>query len=488
MKTKQQPPDEGGTKKRGRKSKADGGRKNGQGTLQKHGKNWRAVWIVDGVTFRRSTGTANKNEAAELLDAWTAPYRIKADAAATAREARKAWRTGNAPAAAAVAEVAKERRAAAGREAVPLETAWEKFSRKRPEVEASTARTDAYRWGTFLDWMRAKRPAVHALADIDQDAAEEFLEEIKSKHSAKTHNEYRALLSKVWKVLDDAAGLDGFNPWRKVAALDAKSKMHVRRELTVEELAAVYAATKGELRTLFAIGIYTGLRLGDAVRLDWGAVDMVRGFISVVPHKTKGTGTRVKIAISGVLRGLLEKTPPRHRRGSVLPKLAADYGDGEGSMRVVRKIQAVFRDAGIETQSATRRKNADGTARKAVDVGFHSLRHTYVSLCANAGIPLATVQKIVGHTSTAMTEHYFHVSDDSLREATAALPDVTAAATTLRVPAESVEDAEIVEGAGSVAEALAALREAAEKLTRAKPTAREWKEAAAILADAKRRA
>ena len=119
-----------------------------------------------------------------------------------------------------------------------------------------------------------------------------------------------------------------------------------------------------------------------------------------------------------MLRRLLEETPAKRRRGPIVPALAALYDGHAGGIGLVRKVQAVFRAAGIETTS-------EGEHRRAVDVGFHSLRHTYVSLCANAGVPLAIVQAIVGHTSVAMTEHYFHAEDAALRGAAAALPDVT---------------------------------------------------------------
>ena len=53
------------------------------------------------------------------------------------------------------------------------------------------------------------------------------------------------------------------------------------------------------------------------------------------------------------------------------------------------------------------------------------MRHTFVSLSANAGTPLAVVQSIVGHSNPAMTRHYFHESAEALQSAVAALPDVT---------------------------------------------------------------
>ena len=34
------------------------------------------------------------------------------------------------------------------------------------------------------------------------------------------------------------------------------------------------------------VRIYTGLRLGDCALLEWGHIDLARGFISVIPRKT----------------------------------------------------------------------------------------------------------------------------------------------------------------------------------------------------------
>ena len=97
------------------------------------------------------------------------------------------------------------------------------------------------------------------------------------------------------------------------------------------------------------------------------------------------------------------------------------------------------------------------------------------------------MQAIVGHTNAAMTSHYFHVSDDALRGAVAALPDVFTAGPAAALPAPADGEAAPV-GADAVADALDALREACAKLTAAGLSPANWREAAAILADAKRRA
>lgn len=48
---------------------------------------------------------------------------------------------------------------------------------------------------------------------------------------------------------------------------------------------------------------------------------------------------------------------------------------------------------------------------------FHDLRHSYVSRCAEAGIPLSVVQAQVGHMSAAMTQHYTHISEAAVHKA-----------------------------------------------------------------------
>ena len=486
MKKNHAKPGKGVARKGGRKA---AGRTKRKGCLERHGRTWRAVWTVDGVTFRRSTGTADKREAEKRLAELVAPYYLKSEAQKDAAAAKVARKVGLDRTADDLARSSRKKTADAGRRLVPLAEAWERFdgSLARRSVSANVNRIYEKRWGVFLAWMGKNRPDARALADVDADAAAAFMREIRARSAPKTFNDYRALLSQVWRILDKDAGLDGRNPWREIAPLEKKP--HERRELTAEELAAVVAPLEGEWRALFAIGIYTGLRLGDAVNLTWGAVDLARGFIQLIPHKTEKHGTIVRIPLFPALAAILAETPAKKRRGPILPELAEEYREHEKAVNY--RVRRIFEAAGIETQGETDRRNPKTkTVRKAAEVGFHSLRHTFVSLCANTGVPLHIVQAIVGHTNAAMTRHYFHVSDDALRGAVAALPDVFTAGpvAALPTPAEEVEDAEIVEGAGSVAAALAALRKVAGELARAKPTARDWKAAAAILADAKRRA
>jgi integrase len=48
---------------------------------------------------------------------------------------------------------------------------------------------------------------------------------------------------------------------------------------------------------------------------------------------------------------------------------------------------------------------------------FHDLRHTFITLMAERGVPLPVVQSMVGHMSARMTRYYTHISSQAARQA-----------------------------------------------------------------------
>ncbi len=83
-------------------------------------------------------------------------------------------------------------------------------------------------------------------------------------------------------------------------------------------------------------------------------------------------------------------------------------------------IQEHFEDkAKIATTVAVPRRK-----RKATVVGFHSLRHSFVTLAAEAGVDESTLMDMVGHGSPAMTRIYNHISDERKRQAVEKLPSL----------------------------------------------------------------
>jgi len=164
--------------------------------------------------------------------------------------------------------------------------AWNEFlaSANRPDTGNSTLRQYEFQWSAFEDWMKAKHAEVSTLRGVTREIAEEYAARLNhGKLSPSTYNKHLNLLTLVFRVLKNKAKLTA-NPWEDIQR--KRITTHSRRELTVDELKKVCKAGSGELRTLFALGIYSGLRLGDCAALRWGEVDLPRGLIRRIPNKT----------------------------------------------------------------------------------------------------------------------------------------------------------------------------------------------------------
>lgn len=383
------------------------GRANGQGTLEKRGNIYRARWMVDGKVYTRSTGTGDKREAEKKLKEFVAPFRLGDEKAILEGLTAK------------VKGIEDEMQSY--EDAKPALAVTEAFAAYRACLSrpnrAGGDTLDRYesQFGEFADWLAKHHPEAKELRHVTQEIAEEFLTGLAKRATAGTYNKRIVLFRAIWKHLEKTARLTE-NPWLAISKQVVVN--HTRRELTVEELGKIVTSLTGEMRILFELGIYTGLRLGDCALLEWGSVDLVRNLIVLAPHKTMKhhNGKPVFIPLHQTLAGLLETIPADKRNGYVLPSTAETYK--RDASAVSKQIQRVFEANGIKTQSDE--KSASGKAQ--IDVGFHSLRHTYVSLSVNAGVPLAYVQSIVGHANPAMTRHYYHESLSALRGAVAALP------------------------------------------------------------------
>jgi integrase len=303
---------------------------------------------------------------------------------------------------------------------VAITTAWADYlaAPNRPDSGETTLRQYAFQFAAFADWMAEHYPQFPALRDVTREIAEEYAGQMNhGRFSASTYNKHLNLLTLVFRVLKDKARLSG-NPWQ-----DIQRKRIIaqgRRELTMDELRDVCQSATGELRVLLAVGVYSGLRLGDCATLRWAEVDLPRNLIRRIPNKTARRNPKpVIIPVHPILRDMLAETAPEKRGEFVLPETAETYL--RRTDMVTDMVQRHFEACGIQPH---KRGTGTGDKRAVVEVGFHSLRHTFVSLCRESNAPLAVVESIVGHSNPAMTRHYTHVGELAAGQAVAALPSV----------------------------------------------------------------
>ena len=302
---------------------------------------------------------------------------------------------------------------------LPLADVWLEYVRspRHNDLARSTIKAKQLVWMRFAKWMERFYLPVKDLGGITADMIGEYLACLRADVCASTYNGRVCILREIFRTLADKAGLED-DPWRGVRLRPDDS--HSRRELTMDELKRLLVSAKKsgeEWHRLILVGIYTGLRLGDCCRLNWSSINLTEGIIQLVPQKTKrhAHGRPVTIPIHPALGQALVENGKVMTFGSVLPTVSDLYE--RMRWRVCRELARIFTRANIAMSIRLEDRH-----RKTPEATFHSLRHTFVSFAANAGVPLHIVQSIVGHESTAMTRHYYHENIDALKSAVAAIP------------------------------------------------------------------
>lgn len=221
---------------------------------------------------------------------------------------------------------------------------------------------------------------------------------------------------------------------RNVATLvePPRSRRAEVRPFTEEESRALLAAAKGDrLEALYAVAITLGLRQGELLGLRWEDLDLDRGVLRVrqqLQHMKREQPTLKGLKTRASRRDLdLPARLALHLRAHRARQAAERERKGEGwrdhglvfpsavgtpltPRNLVRRFQDLLRRAGLP-------------ARR-----FHDLRHTAASLMFERGLEATTVQRVLGHSSIAVTnDTYLHlmprvkrrtaeIMDDFLRE------------------------------------------------------------------------
>lgn len=186
---------------------------------------------------------------------------------------------------------------------------------------------------------------------------------------------------------------------------DEREQEHEAKAMTHKELAAVLRLVPDSWRTFFELLACTGLRISEALGLDWTDVEF---------------GARPMLKVRRQFyRGKLSILKTRHsRRDLPLPpglarKLwAARPAKGEGAMFAAR----------------TGTRYLDRNVRRVLDkatedtpvawVTFHTFRHTCASLLFESGKNIRQVATWLGHSDPAFTlRTYVHLLDAGLGEA-----------------------------------------------------------------------
>ncbi|CAN5148826.1 site-specific integrase [soil metagenome] len=160
-------------------------------------------------------------------------------------------------------------------------------------------------------------------------------------------------------------------------------------------------------RLIFAIGIYTGLRIGEIIRVtrdqvftDYGGI---RNTLKIKRLKKKDT-VYSDIPIHQRLREHLRQYAEQQNQLEVAPSIWLFPSEDSNSGHLERA------QAHVILKGAFDRVRLDGAST-------HSMRRTFLTSLSRAGVPLRTVQNISGHSSLSQLQTYLAVDPEDTREA-----------------------------------------------------------------------
>ena len=272
---------------------------------------------------------------------------------------------------------------------------------------------------------------VQTVHEVTPQIAEAYSAFLKTKSLAvDTHNRKIKRVRKVFDVLKDYY-VHG-NPFHAKSLLRSEREEQgtvVRRlAFTREEEQALIRElnkpkrkliNKEEIRIIYHIGMYTGQRLKDCVLMQWQNIDLDRKRIFVKQFKT---GKEVSIPLAPELSDALHEALTWKMDLYVCPKSAARYnqtneqGKNVGNNLIDIDVLRVIRWIGLEPSV-----KVPGRKKKMTVYGFHSLRHSFASFCAEAGVPKAVLLSILGTESEIADKYYTHVGEAAQQQAIAAI-------------------------------------------------------------------
>ena len=189
------------------------------------------------------------------------------------------------------------------------------------------------------------------------------------------------------KVPDDTA-------WRRVKPFPKVSVARIRY-FTGSEISALLGAADPWFRVVMQAALFTGARWSELYPMKVRDVDHMSG--TVLFPETKGGRPRyIHLTDDGM----------RFFRSQCAGKLPSDHlflnqhGRPFGPSHQIRPMTEACLKAKIDP------------------AGFHTLRHTYGSTLAMAGVPLAVIAEALGHADERITrKHYAHLSPSYVRDA-----------------------------------------------------------------------
>lgn len=246
------------------------------------------------------------------------------------------------------------------------------------------------------------------MADVEPPDARRFVRSLEEKGlaPASVKKNLRPLSAMFATAMED--GELRANPFAGLRVNGRRGESEEEAEakaLTADQLARLLAAAPERWRLVFHLLAKSGLRISEALGLEWSDVVFgARPMLKVRRQYYRGDLRRLKtrngrrdVPLSGDLARALWAARPARAEGAV-------FTAGTGARLMDRNVRRAFdqaaKDAGVEWAT------------------LHTLRHTCASMLIDSGKNIAQVARWLGHSNPAFTlSTYVHLMDAGLGDA-----------------------------------------------------------------------
>ncbi len=300
----------------------------------------------------------------------------------------------------------------------------EAFARFYEEKAQYQARPDSIlsRLNILLSTLHGYR--LKFLHEIDEEVISRFKADKRKNLSNASINRYLALISVILNMADEE--------WKrkttrlKISKFKLKEKAENIKYLRDWSIAErIISQADDHLKPIIYTALYTGLRLGNLLNLQWKDIDLTSNLITVkVKDRTKDGGKVLTLPIIPALHEILLRQPRIN-----------DYVfnfRNKPIKSITRSWHSIFykyvpispKDIKPEDVVENRKMAGKIVAYKRVlrdsslpYTNFHTLRHTAATWILKKTGNLRITQQILGHSDIHTTMKYAHVLDDEKRAA-----------------------------------------------------------------------